>query len=153
MTKTGSQRVAAKTSTRELANEKQLSAESNAGGHPFCSIFSGELLAGGSVWDLFTLQSLPSTKHFVCGHVTSSGKVRSWWQEECHGRDEIDNNQGYFWVEGSSLASNVEHASCTQGSFRVVVLVCGHIHFLSEVCFPSSKKKKKNWRLRSLRAF
>lgn len=52
MTKTGSQRVAAKTSTRELANEKQLSAESNAGGHPFCSIFSEvgtELLAGGSI--------------------------------------------------------------------------------------------------------
>ena len=80
MTKPGSQRVAAKTSTGELVNEKQLSAESNAGGHPFCSVFSEaetELLAGGSVRDLFTLQSLPAAKHSVCGRVTSSGKVRS----------------------------------------------------------------------------
>lgn len=46
MTKPGSQRAAAKTSTRELVNEKQLSEP--LAGHPFCSIFSEaeiELLA------------------------------------------------------------------------------------------------------------
>lgn len=45
MTKTASQRVAVKTSTRELVNEKQLSAELNAGRHPFCSSFSEAALS------------------------------------------------------------------------------------------------------------
>ncbi|CAI9161835.1 unnamed protein product [Rangifer tarandus platyrhynchus] len=111
MTKPGSQRVAAKTSTGELVNEKQLSAESNAGGHPFCSIFSeaeSELLAAGSfkISSLFSLCHPPNilsvdvshhqaqrTVNAPCGaerSISLSGKCRESGLDAKWGEREAD---------------------------------------------------------------
>ena len=61
VTKTGSQRVAVKTSSRELVNEKQLSAELNAGRHPFCSIFSEAALScrPGAASEISSVSAIP----------------------------------------------------------------------------------------------
>ncbi|KAI4571654.1 hypothetical protein MJG53_013760 [Ovis ammon polii x Ovis aries] len=47
-----------------------------------------ELLAGGSVRDLVTLQSLPSAKLFVCGRVTSSEHIGSAYLLMLHRRSQ-----------------------------------------------------------------